>query len=149
MPEPHRHTNTHTHTLTDDTHSPVIHLKRTSHHLPTAPTQSWPPPSFPPFPSSSASALCPQTCVARAWDFSKPMLLAPAMNSAMWVHPLTSSHLRAIQSFPPPSSPSSVVVVSPIVKLLACGDVGEGAMAEVGDIDRRMREVADSVKGEG
>ena len=24
------------------------------------------------------------TCVARAWDFSKPIVVCPAMNTAMW-----------------------------------------------------------------
>ena len=90
---------------------------------------------------------CPpgrQTCVARAWDWSKPLLLAPAMNTAMWLHPLTSQHLATIRGFAPaaaqPSS-SGVVVIDPIAKLLACGDVGHGAMAEVADIDRTLQEL--------
>ena len=34
------------------------------------------------------------TCVWRAWDVSRPVLLAPAMNTLMWQHPLTARHLR-------------------------------------------------------
>src|SRR5271165_3297867 len=29
------------------------------------------------------------TCVWRAWDTSRPVVLAPAMNTFMWQHPLT------------------------------------------------------------
>ena len=35
------------------------------------------------------------TCVLRAWDWNKPALLAPAMNTAMWESPLTEAHLGA------------------------------------------------------
>ena len=30
------------------------------------------------------------SCVARAWDFTRPLLVAPAMNTAMWDHPFTA-----------------------------------------------------------
>ncbi|KAI9351509.1 flavoprotein [Obelidium mucronatum] len=62
-----------------------------------------------------ANGLCDNllTCILRAWDVKKPVLLAPAMNTAMWNHPLTARHLET---------------------LLACGDLGIGAMAEVQDI---------------
>ena len=82
----------------------------------------------------------------RAWDFSKPLLLAPAMNTAMWLHPLTSQQLRSIGQWFPPSSPSSpgVVVLDPIAKLLACGDRGAGAMADVADIARVTRDTAEA-----
>src|SRR5437899_3457929 len=33
------------------------------------------------------------TCVWRAWDQTRPVLLAPAMNTLMWEHPLTGRHL--------------------------------------------------------
>jgi len=38
-----------------------------------------------------AGGLCDNllTCIARAWDVSRPLLVAPAMNTAMWEHPLT------------------------------------------------------------
>lgn len=37
-----------------------------------------------------------QTCIVRAWDQSKPLLYAPAMNTAMWTHPLTSAHISVL-----------------------------------------------------
>src|SRR4051794_39333413 len=36
------------------------------------------------------------TCVWRAWDPAKPVVLAPAMNTLMWLHPFTRKHLRAL-----------------------------------------------------
>ena len=70
--------------------------------------------------------------VVRAWDFAKPLILAPAMNTAMWNHVLTREQLTAIQGFAPTAD--RVVVVDPMVKTLACGDVGKGALAPVDDI---------------
>ncbi len=91
------------------------------------------------------------TCVWRAWDPSRPIVLAPAMNTLMWDHPLTRRHLRQIGSdagsdFIPDTTDLDDVlmminhtaprlrVVPPISKRLACGDVGVGAMADLGDI---------------
>jgi phosphopantothenoylcysteine decarboxylase len=62
--------------------------------------------------------------VCRAWDFAKPMIVVPAMNTMMWNHPVTKSHLETLQGW-------GVRIVSPVEKQLACGDVGIGAMAEV------------------
>jgi phosphopantothenoylcysteine decarboxylase len=36
------------------------------------------------------------TCVWRAWDPARPIVLAPAMNTFMWDHPLTARHLRQL-----------------------------------------------------
>ena len=76
-----------------------------------------------------------QTCVARAWDFNKPLLLAPAMNTHMWFHPLTAQQLATVQSF----GPSTVQLISPVSKILACGDLGAGAMAAVSDIAEAVK----------
>ena len=48
-----------------------------------------------------ANGLCDNlaTCVARAWDASKPIILCPAMNTKMWNHPLTSKQLTDMESF--------------------------------------------------
>lgn len=78
-----------------------------------------------------ANGLCDNlvTCVARAWNFSdkKPFVVAPAMNTYMWEHPMTARHLSTLRDL-------GVVVVEPASKLLACGDTGIGALAEVGEI---------------
>lgn len=84
------------------------------------------------------------TCVVRAWDFghgarpSKPLLLAPAMNTAMYDHPLTANQLETIQKFwnneKEPGGSNNVIVISPQIKTLACGEVGNGALASVDQI---------------
>ena len=88
------------------------------------------------------------TCVWRAWEPSKPVVLAPAMNTLMWLHPFTRKHLRSLAAdFGAGHIPGhfdeelliaqindrakALRIVAPISKLLACGDVGVGAMAEV------------------
>ncbi len=86
------------------------------------------------------------TCVWRAWDPTRPVVLAPAMNTLMWEHPLTRRHLRQLspesEQRPLPADLDALVahlnehavglrIVAPQSKLLACGDVGLGAMAEV------------------
>ncbi len=65
------------------------------------------------------------TCVYRAWDRSRPVVLAPAMNTRMWEHPATGRHLRQVAE----DLGASLRLVPPVVKRLACDDVGEGAMA--------------------
>ena len=37
------------------------------------------------------------TCVVRAWDYGKPLLVAPAMNTFMWENPFTNRHLQELQ----------------------------------------------------
>jgi phosphopantothenoylcysteine decarboxylase len=91
------------------------------------------------------------TCVWRAWDPTRPVIIAPAMNTLMWEHPLTARHLRQLASDagagPAPDTLDveelmdwmnqkcpKLRVVPPISKRLACGDVGVGAMAEVKEI---------------
>lgn len=68
------------------------------------------------------------TCVARAWDPSRPMILAPAMNTLMWAHPFTAKHLKSLEEL------GYVHLIPPISKVLACGDTGQGAMAEPADV---------------
>ena len=63
------------------------------------------------------------TCVARAWDFKKPCLIAPAMNTAMWDHPVTSEQIRRLKKW-------GYIEIPCIEKVLMCNDKGKGAMAE-------------------
>jgi phosphopantothenoylcysteine decarboxylase len=100
-----------------------------------------------------AAGLCDNclTCVWRAWDPARPVVLAPAMNTLMWEHPLTRKHLRAVAAdfgageLPADLDEEGLVqaingraqglrIVGPISKQLACGDVGVGAMAEVPEV---------------
>jgi phosphopantothenoylcysteine decarboxylase len=91
------------------------------------------------------------TCVWRAWDTSRPVVLAPAMNTLMWQHPFTRRHLRSLAAdagaghIPAHLADDALIqqindrsptlrVVGPVTKTLACGDTGVGAMAEVPDV---------------
>jgi phosphopantothenoylcysteine decarboxylase len=91
------------------------------------------------------------TCVWRAWDPDRPVVLAPAMNTLMWEHRLTGRHLRQLAAdagagtAPAELDPEALVdwvnracpklrVVAPVSKRLACGDIGVGAMAGLEDI---------------
>ena len=96
------------------------------------------------------------TSVWRAWEPSRLAILAPAMNTLMWEHPLTARHLRQLAADagagPVPDQPdlaalvswinahcSRLRIVSPQDKRLACGDVGVGAMAELTDLVAAIR----------
>lgn len=98
------------------------------------------------------------TCVWRAWDLTRPVVLAPAMNTLMWEHPFTRRHLRAVAAdmgaahIPGHLDDAQLIaqindrsktlrVVAPIEKRLACGDVGVGGLAEVADIAAAVREM--------
>lgn len=76
-----------------------------------------------------ASGICDNLllCVVRAWDVEKPLFFAPAMNTKMWNHPVTSEHVAKLSSW-------GYKQIPPISKLLMCGDQGVGAMAEVDTI---------------
>jgi phosphopantothenoylcysteine decarboxylase len=76
------------------------------------------------------------TSIYRAWDPKRPILLAPAMNTFMWEHPLTERHLAAVQRDSP-----RLRICAPQSKRLACGDVGIGAMAEVDEIVAAVSEI--------
>jgi phosphopantothenoylcysteine decarboxylase len=67
------------------------------------------------------------TSLFRAWDFQRPVVVAPAMNTMMWHNPHTERQLAILEDM-------GVSVVDPVKKELACGDVGLGAMAPAEDI---------------
>ncbi len=68
------------------------------------------------------------TTVWMALPPSTPVLLAPAMNTRMWEHPATQRNLAWLAEH------GQVQVIGPIVKRLAEGEVGMGAMAEPEDL---------------
>ena len=87
------------------------------------------------------------TCVWRAWEPARPVVLAPAMNTLMWQHPATARHLRQVAADMGLSPPdllaqdelvewinvhgSRLHIAEPESRRLACGDIGIGAMAAV------------------
>ncbi|XP_068927243.1 phosphopantothenoylcysteine decarboxylase isoform X4 [Petaurus breviceps papuanus] len=76
----------------------------------------------------------PGTCVIRAWDRAKPLLFCPAMNTAMWEHPITGQHVEQLKGF-------GYTEVPCVAKKLVCGDEGLGAMAEVKTILGKVKEI--------
>lgn len=96
------------------------------------------------------------TCLFRAWNFSRPVVLAPAMNTLMWDSPVTRRHLRQLLEDRGDGRQGDawgldeadavfarhapgLVLVPPQAKRLACGDVGNGALAEVVAIAEAVR----------
>ncbi|KAH8585107.1 uncharacterized protein ELE39_003498 [Cryptosporidium sp. chipmunk genotype I] len=71
------------------------------------------------------------TNIARAWDFKKPIIVCPAMNTFMWEHPITLMQINTLISF-------GYKVVFPIEKKLACGEYGMGGMQEVEKIIEKI-----------
>lgn len=69
------------------------------------------------------------TSIMRAWHLHRPVVIAPAMNTLMWMHPVTDSHIMTLYGWY-----DDFVVVPPVVKKLACGDTGIGALANADDI---------------
>jgi phosphopantothenoylcysteine decarboxylase len=100
------------------------------------------------------------TCVWRAWEPGRPVVLAPAMNTLMWQHPATGRHLRQIATDMGAAPPTELGldglldwintncphlrIAAPEDRRLACGDVGVGAMAALDTIAAVMQSVLDS-----
>lgn len=99
------------------------------------------------------------TCVWRAWEPARPVMLAPAMNTLMWQHSATIRHLRQIAADMGALSPEGLAldtlvdwinghcprlhILAPDSRRLACGDVGAGAMAAVERIAEQAQTMLD------
>nr|AGU68113.1 phosphopantothenoylcysteine decarboxylase [Angomonas desouzai] len=100
------------------------------------------------------------SCILRAWRVrQRPVLVCPAMNTAMWDHPVTREQLLRLQDWyshhgghptaeihttspsrlPATHQEALFQVIGPVTKRLACGDVGNGGMAAVEDIAAVLR----------
>ncbi|PIR94160.1 phosphopantothenoylcysteine decarboxylase [Candidatus Falkowbacteria bacterium CG10_big_fil_rev_8_21_14_0_10_39_11] len=92
-----------------------------------------------------AQGLCDNllTCVVRAWDRTKPIVIAPAMNTHMWENPFTEIHLEMMMSVYP------TYLVEPINKVLACGDNGVGAMAMIESIIEMIERLRPAYRRQG
>ena len=62
------------------------------------------------------------------------------MNTAMWEHVFTARHLDVC------TKELGYVVVPPVAKKLACGDIGVGAMAEVATIVKAVVEAVEKLE---
>jgi phosphopantothenoylcysteine synthetase/decarboxylase len=68
------------------------------------------------------------TTVWMALPDGVPSLLCPAMNTAMWNHPVVQRNLRWVREL------DRYRIVAPSHKRLACGDTGVGGLAEIPEI---------------
>ena len=100
--------------------------------------------------AKTVSGMCEDLlgCVLRAWDVEgrgwrgrrKRVVVAPAMNSAMWQHPVTARQVRVLEeewgvgAGDGGEAKGWVEVLRPAEKELACGDVGVGAMREWSEV---------------
>ena len=73
------------------------------------------------------------TSTALALPDNIPKLLAPAMNTKMYNHPATQTNLKTLESY-------GYGIISPKESLLACGDFGSGALADLEIIIERIKE---------
>jgi phosphopantothenoylcysteine decarboxylase/phosphopantothenate--cysteine ligase len=68
-----------------------------------------------------------------------PMVVAPAMNTRMWLKDVTRRNVAALAA-------RGAVIVEPVTGDLACGEVGEGRLADVGAIAEAVEREAARVR---
>ncbi len=66
--------------------------------------------------------------VVLATESTVPVLVAPAMNTAMWENPLVRRNLDVLREI------GRFTIVPPVDKTLACGETGVGGLAEESEI---------------
>ncbi len=74
-----------------------------------------------------AHGLCDDLASTTLLASDKDVLVAPSMNQFMWAHPATQANLAILKQ-------RGVLQIGPGAGDLACGEVGDGRMAEVRDI---------------
>jgi len=82
------------------------------------------------------------TSLFLAHDRRKPYLIAPAMNTAMIMHPATQEAIAWLKNW-------GVTVLDPGVGKLACGDVGYGKMSDPEEIMEMIKQKLNQVNPEG
>ena len=75
------------------------------------------------------------TATALALPHFVSKLLAPAMNTKMYDHPATQANLKTLENY-------GYMIISPKDSLLACGDTGRGALA---DLETILKEIKDKL----
>jgi phosphopantothenoylcysteine decarboxylase len=74
------------------------------------------------------------TCIALALNPQAKMLIAPAMNGKMWLHPATRENVKTLKS-------RDAEFIGPEKGMLSCGYEGIGRLWPVADIARRATEL--------
>ncbi|MFQ3669838.1 MAG: flavoprotein [Verrucomicrobiia bacterium] len=81
--------------------------------------------------AQAALGLAPDALTAILLATPAPIVLAPAMNGKMWLHPATQAHVATLRS-------RGVELWGPDEGLLACGYQGVGRMLSVPDLLQRV-----------
>ena len=71
-----------------------------------------------------ANGLCDDLATATLLASNKPVVIAPAMNSKMWEHPALQRNIAQLVK-------DGVQVITPASGALACGETGQGKLADV------------------
>jgi phosphopantothenoylcysteine decarboxylase len=79
----------------------------------------------------------------------KGIVVAPAMNTAMWSHPVTTKQLRVLEEEWGVERGGWFEVLRPVEKRLACGDTGSGAMRSWEDIVKVIERRLSLFEGKG
>ncbi len=84
--------------------------------------------------SKIANGLCDNLLTSTVCAFSKPILIAPAMNTNMWNNPFVQENISKLHT-------AGYHFVDPETGFLACGTNGVGRMAEVEEIFDKTVEI--------
>ncbi len=110
---------------------PHIHLAKKAHFLVVAPASADMMAKV-----AHGIADCPVSATILA--FPGPILMAPAMNTVMWMKPATQRNFHQLQS-------DGIHFVGPVGGRLGCGDTGVGRMVEPEEILHALEALEDSV----
>jgi phosphopantothenoylcysteine decarboxylase len=78
------------------------------------------------------------SCIALALNPAARLLVAPAMNGKMWLHPATQGHVRTLKE-------RGAEFLGPAEGMLSCGYEGIGRLLEVEHLVARLQTVAEEV----
>ena len=84
--------------------------------------------------SKIANGLCDNLLTSTVCAFSKPILIAPAMNTNMWNNPFVQENISKLRT-------AGYHFIDPETGFLACGTNGVGRMAEVEEIFDKTLEI--------
>ena len=65
---------------------------------------------------------------------NKPIIICPAMNTAMYENPITQRNIKTLQEY-------GYQFIDPKESRLACGDLGNGALADIDNIISSIKTV--------
>jgi phosphopantothenoylcysteine decarboxylase/phosphopantothenate--cysteine ligase len=106
--------------LTDESEMGHIRLSREADLLVVAPATA-------DFMAKMAAGIADDLASTVLLATDKPVMVAPAMNTAMWEHPATRRNIETLAA-------DGILQVGPGHGDLACGEVGQGRMTEPADI---------------